>query len=102
MVQVRKQFDTNADGPIDLEHWLLHLPLKLDEADSTRLLAACLMSREALKSPPLDTRDWAQQSNCFIAGLDIALILAELQVGLDCLIAGILYRAVREQRVQIS
>ena len=57
------------------------------------------MAREALQSPGHDSGDWAQEQNCFTAGLDIALILAELQVGSDCLLAGILYRAVREQRV---
>jgi GTP pyrophosphokinase len=39
------------------------------------------------------------ETNCFNAGLDMALILAELQVGIDCLLAGILYRAVREGRL---
>ncbi|HEY6131313.1 MAG TPA: GTP diphosphokinase, partial [Halioglobus sp.] len=43
--------------------------------------------------------DWARESNCFIAGLDIALILADLHVDLDCLLAAILYRAVREGRL---
>ena len=47
----------------------------------------------ALAAPGHDAGDWAQESNCFLAGLDIALILADLQVGLDCLLAGILYRA---------
>ena len=37
--------------------------------------------------------------NKSLQGLDIGLILAELHVGSDCLVAGILYRAVREARV---
>ena len=100
MVQVREQSHVNAAGEIDLECWLRQLPLALDDTDVSRLLAACSMARQAQQQPGQDTGDWARDANCFIAGLDIALILAELQVGLDCLLAGILYRAVREQRVQ--
>jgi GTP pyrophosphokinase len=99
MVQVREQSHVNAAGDIDLECWLRQLPLALDDIDVSRLLAACSMARQAQQQPGQDTGDWARDANCFIAGLDIALILAELQVGLDCLLAGILYRAVREQRV---
>ena len=102
MVQVRHQSHITADGAIDLELWLAQLPLELTELDNGRLLSACQVAQQALSVPARDAGDWAQESNCFTAGLDIALILAELQVGLDCLIAGILYRAVCEQRLQIS
>ncbi|MCB1710216.1 MAG: bifunctional (p)ppGpp synthetase/guanosine-3',5'-bis(diphosphate) 3'-pyrophosphohydrolase, partial [Halioglobus sp.] len=57
------------------------------------------MAQDALVARGVDSGDWAVEANCFLAGLDIALILAELQVGSDCLLAGILYRAVREQRL---
>jgi GTP pyrophosphokinase len=60
------------------------------------------MAQHAQQLPGQDSGDWAQETNCFVAGLEIALILAELQVGLDCMLAGILYRAVREQRVQLE
>ena len=99
MVQVRQQPHLNADGNIDLERWLGQLPLELEDVDAARLLAACHMARDVGQLPGQDSGDWSRETNCFVAGLDIALILAELQVGLDCLLAGILYRAVREQRV---
>ena len=102
MVQVRQQSHINAAGDIDLARWLQLLPLDLSEADTAHLLAACEMAQDALVAPGQDAGDWAQDSNCFVAGLDIALILAELQVGLDCLVAGILYRGVREQRLQMD
>ena len=102
MVQVRQQSHINAAGDIDLARWLQLLPLDLNEADTAHLLAACQMAQDALAAPGQDAGDWAQESNCFVAGLDIALILAELQVGLDCLVAGILYRGVREQRLQVD
>ena len=50
----------------------------------------------------MDARDWAVESDNFGAGLDIALILAELHVGEACLVAGILYRSVREERLSLE
>ncbi|MEE4145476.1 MAG: GTP diphosphokinase [Halieaceae bacterium] len=99
MVQVRDQSHLGPAGHVDLGQWLDKLPGEHSEIESSRLLAACRMAREALQAPGIDSGDWAQEQNCFTAGLDIAMILAELQVGSDCLLAGILYRAVREQRV---
>lgn len=99
MVRVRDQSHLGTAGDIDLEQWLLHLPVALSPVDSGRLLDACRMAQEALQAPGVDSGDWALESNCLVAGLDTALILAELQVGSECLLAGILYRAVREQRL---
>ena len=99
MVQVRDQSHLGPGGDIDLGQWLRGLPTEHSEIETSRLLAACEMAQDALNARGLDSGDWALESNCFVAGLDTALILSELQVGTDCLLAGILYRAVREQRV---
>jgi GTP pyrophosphokinase len=99
MVQVRDQSHLGPGGHIDLRQWLSGLPIAHSEIESSRLLAACQMAQAALDARGADSGDWAVDSNCFLAGLDTALILAELQVGTECLLAGILYRAVREQRV---
>jgi GTP pyrophosphokinase len=102
VVQVRQTFEYTRDGDIDLRHWLQQLPLPLDEADEQRVLAACERARDASALPGIDSTDWATQSNCLLAGLEIAQILADLHVGVDCLLAGILYRAVREQRIALD
>ena len=99
MVQVRQTFEYTKNGDIDLRHWLQQLPLPLDEADAQRVLATCEWVREASELPGTDCIDWASDSNCLLAGLEIAQILADLHVGVECLLAGILYRAVREQRI---
>ena len=102
MVQVRQHSHVSPAGDIDLERWLDQLPLQLEEGDTEVLLQACQMARQAQESPGIDAGDWASESDCFVAGLDVALILAELHVGLDCLLAGILYRSVREQRLAVE
>ncbi|CAA0088039.1 GTP pyrophosphokinase [Halioglobus japonicus] len=99
MVQVRQQTLINEQGVIDLDKWLEQLPMVLEESDRSRLLQACELVKKAQLSPAADAGDWAVESNCFIAGLDITIILADLHVDLDCLLAGVLYRAVREGRL---
>jgi GTP pyrophosphokinase len=99
MVQVRQQPHIDAAGGVDLQRWLEHLPLELESGDGERLLSACQRVREAAAGSGQDCGDWAREGDCLAAGLEMAQILAELHVGLDCLLAGILYRAVREQRL---
>jgi GTP pyrophosphokinase len=99
MVRVRDESHHGPGGTADLQDWIRRLPLEFDETESARLLSACHMAQAALQHPGRDVGDWARKSDCFTAGLDITLILAELQVGPDGLIAGLLYRAVREQRL---
>jgi GTP pyrophosphokinase len=102
MVQVRHHVHGAAAGDVDLQHWLEQLPLDLPTDDSAALLNACQLARDAMRVPGQDHGDWAREQDCFLAGLDIAIILAELQVGLECLLAGLLYRAVREERLPLD
>ena len=100
MVRVREQSHITPTGEIDLERWLAQLPTLHRDDDEHRLLEACRLARVARDRPGRDLPDWAHDPDCFAAGLDIALILAELHVGTDCLIAGNLYRAVVWRRGQ--
>lgn len=102
MVQVRPQAHISETGEIDLDRWLLQLPLELKEEDQRRLLAACRLTKSAQLLTGTDAGDWARETNCFVAGLDITLILADLHVDPDCLLAGTLYRAVREERLDLE
>ncbi len=103
MVQVRKQLPQTAQAEdIDLPEWVAHLATSLDEEDSGILLRACQRVQQLGETEGVDTQDWASESDCFVAGLDIALILAELHVGVVCLVAGVLYRAVREERITLD
>ena len=81
MVQVRQTFEYTQNGDIDLLRWQQQLPLPLDDADSQRVLAACEWVREASEFAGTDCIDWANDSNCLLAGLEIAQILADLHVG---------------------
>ena len=103
MVQVRHQSHHEADRhEIDLSAWLDTLPAKLEPSERQRLLLAAELVRKLAEGPGEDQLDWAVESDCFKAGLDVALILSELHVGTDCLVAGMLYRVVREQRTSVA
>ena len=99
MVQVRPQSYTDDTGAVDLQRWLRLLPVSLPDEDRRRLTAACAMVLVARDCRGTDPGDWSQRGDCYSAGLEIVLILSELHLGIDCLIAGMLYRAVREQRL---
>jgi GTP pyrophosphokinase len=99
MVQVRQPTLADASGAIDFDRWIEQLPMVLEEADRMRYRQACEIVAAAQQRPSQDNSDWAHESNCLITGLDITLILADLHVDLDCLLAGVLYRAVREGRL---
>jgi GTP pyrophosphokinase len=102
MVQVRKQVQIDAAGDINLESWLDHMPMQLEALERSRVVDACRRVRLAMDVPGQDAACWARDADCFSAALDIGLILAELHVDPDCLVAGILYRAVRESRISIE
>jgi len=102
MVQVRKQAQVSASGDVDLTHWLDQLPMQLEPAEHARALEACKSAQRAMLVPAKDAGCWARETDCFSAALDIGIILAELHVDSDCLVAGLLYRAVRESRLSIE
>lgn len=99
MVQVRALPDTSRLDEAGLTAWLADLPVELDPEDLPRLTAATLHLRELAENPPVATADWAGISDPIADGLEIMHILAELRLGSDVLIAGLLYRPVREQRM---
>lgn len=104
MVRVREQSYFSSDGVVDAPAWLEQLPVReaLSEVSAERLGDALDALHEAAQIPGVDTGDWAREANCEWAGIESAQILAELRVSVDCLIAGLLYRAVREQRIGIG
>jgi len=104
MVRVSEQSYFSSDGTVDVDAWLGQLPtaVKLTEKSTARLREALGALHHASETPGVDARDWARDADCEWAGIESAQILAELRVGVDCLIAGLLYRAVREQRLALE
>jgi len=102
VVRVRDQAWIGEDGHADVRAWLAQLPLALETTDAERVASAAHCAADAVARPGRDLDDWCADSDCLLAGLETAQILAELQVSADCLIAGLLYRAVREERLPLD
>jgi len=99
MVKVRKSHMQGQSSLRDIDDWLDGLPLEFDEADLAAIKAACELSLDAVNIPVKNSEIWCYGTNSYVAGLEIAEILAELQLGPDSIIAGILYRAAREEKI---
>ncbi len=104
MVKVRDEHPIREDGSVDLELWLERLQMKTDyRLDIDAIRKACDVSREAqAKAAKADGDDWASEhKNSYLIGLEMAQILAELQQDQESLVAAILYRAVREDKLSL-
>ncbi len=102
MVKVRALPEAAALDRGGLVHWVAELPTPLDPADQERLVDASDLLRDKSAERSLTTLDWAGEAEPLPVGLEIVQILAELRLGTDALIAGLLYRSVRQQAVDVN
>ena len=102
MVKTRADVAADQQGRVDLENWLESVPAHLDSEERGVLREACELVAEARYRPGVVGDDWARDSDCYVAGLEIAHILADLHLGRDSLVAGVLYRAVSEERLGLD
>ncbi|SDJ56211.1 GTP diphosphokinase [Microbulbifer yueqingensis] len=104
MVQVRKHHSFGAKGELDLESWLRHIQTlaNLDGGVLVTLRRAAEVSSDAEQRAIAAENIWAEGASSYLTGLEMAEILADLQVDGEALCAAVLYRAVREKRLQLK
>ncbi len=104
MVKVRKDHPIAADGQVDIDAWIQRLNGLHAQPDSTRveLGRACCLAQEVDPVPTDTAVSWGGDTSCFRIGLEMAEILADLQMDQDTLVAAILYRSVREQKLSLD
>jgi len=102
VVTVRKQQPEKADGSVDIEQWLERLPV--DAGFDTQLLkTASEVSYQAEQQAiAVSDKAWDETTSSFRIGLEMAEILADLRLDQPTLIAAILYRAVREEKLSLE
>src|SRR5690554_184967 len=102
MVKVREEYGVTGDGEVDLDRWVQHIAelTHLDKPDQLRLACekAALIALQAFR----EDRLWTPGSSSFRTGLEMAQVLAELHLDQASLVAAVLYRAVREERVALE
>ncbi len=102
MVKVREEHPVRADGSVDVERWMARLPVDGD-FDRQRLQQACDVSFQAEQQAiAVSDHAWDETTSSFRIGLEMAEILADLHLDEPTLVAAILYRAVREEKLSVD
>ena len=104
MVKVREDHPVAADGEVDINRWLHRLEgITTLQPEGRELLAqACELSLRLEHEAIAAENVWAEGASSFRTGLEMAEILASLQLDSDSLVASVLYRAVRERRIELK
>ncbi len=102
MVKVREDHPVGHDGSIDLDRWVEKLSDVVRLEDPAEVRAACALSLEIDQLAVRQDRIWAEGHSSFRIGLEMAQILAELNMDQTTIIAAILYRVVREERINLD
>jgi GTP pyrophosphokinase len=101
MVKVRDDYPLTEDGAVDLVRWVDQMCAFDCRFDEQHLLSACEMTQAADLDHPGGEHAWAAMSS-LVAGLEIARILVELKLDETAIVAGILYRTVREEKLELE
>src|SRR5690554_7380782 len=104
MVKVREDHPLADDGNVDIHAWVDRLPGNESRSQKTRdeLYRACQTSSAADHASVQVAHGWGADTSSFRIGLEMAEILAELQLDQDTLVAAVLYRAVREEKLALE
>lgn len=104
MVKVREDRPTLEDGQLNVSAWieLISEVASIHPESHDRLAAACALAHEVEPLPGDQLNGWGEGYSSSLAGFEMAEILAELRMDCDTLVAGILYRSVREKKLAIG
>ncbi len=104
MVKVREDRPMMNDGQLDTSTWVNRLcqTAELSSEYVPLLTQAAQITAEVENLPGDSLTGWGEGYSSFPAGLEMAEILAELKLDGDTLVAAILYRSVREAKLQLK
>ena len=88
---------------MDLDLWLERLAEQIEIEDIDEIRRACDVAKQAFERSGSEEDVWSETSaGSYITGLEMAQILAELQQDQPTLVAAILYRSVREDKLKLE
>jgi GTP pyrophosphokinase len=102
MVKLRKEQPQFVNGRVDLELWLCKLSEKNPTINLSRVRQVCELSEQAEEKAIATNTMWQEGRSSYRMGLEMADILNDLRVDEDGIIAGIIYRAVRENQITLN
>ncbi len=100
MVKVREDHPIHEDGSVNIDLWLERIQQDVNIRDVDQVIRACEWARQAHESVGSDDDVWADNTpGSYRTGLEMAEILADLNLDQETLVAAILYRSVREKKL---
>ncbi len=96
MVKVRDDHPIHDDGTVDLDLWLWRLQQQVEIEDVEQVRLACDIAKQVHDQAEITS------NNSYLTGLEMAQIMAELQQDEESIIAAILYRSVREDKLKLD
>lgn len=102
MVKVRENYARAENGQVDLAEWAEHINAQHPLENPQELIRACERSLAIDEKAVREDREWAPGASSFQTGLEMAQILTELRLDQETLMAAVLYRAVREERMTLA
>ena len=102
MVKVREDYIANAVGDAGVEQWLSNISNIADFEDIESVRRACQVGLNIEANRSDEDRRWGRDHNSFKIGLEMAQILVGLELDQNAIIAAILYRAVREEKMPLE
>lgn len=102
MVKVREDYAVNGDGQVDIERWVRQIESQTHLENPEQFRRACETAAEIDLQAVREDRLWAPGASSFRTGIEMAQVLVELHLDQASLVAAILYRAVREERVGLE
>ncbi|MFL0799110.1 MAG: GTP diphosphokinase [Agarilytica sp.] len=101
MVKVREDYPIDDQGELDTSYWLNKTCEATHLGASARpvLEKACAVARKVEGEAGDNIAGWGKGYSTFSAGIEMADILADLQMDCDSLVTAVLYRSVREGKL---
>jgi GTP pyrophosphokinase len=102
MVKVRADYPLMDNGEIDITQWAQRVASISGGNDfaQQQLMTAAQMSQHA-EMNAIGHHQWSKHASSFLTGLEMVDILAELQLDQEALIAAVVYRGVREDKIAL-
>ena len=102
MVKVRHEYPIQPDGTVNLTDWSERIQKGTEIKDMSLILSACDLAYQAEKKSQDAKNAWSHLSSSFAAGLEMAEILADLRMDEVSIITAVLYRSVREGKLDLQ
>jgi len=105
MVKVREDYPQKLGGVIDTQAWVGRISAaqpryKRDELST--LERACFLAQELEHKPGSLVNVWSEDYTTLQAGLEMAELLADLQMDEETLASAVLYRSYREEKISLK